>query len=350
MKSDNIIGIDLAKDIFHICVMGQTGRVLARKRLRRTELFEWVSTRCNGTVVMEACGGAHYWARRFSAAGFGVRIIAAQFVKPFVKSNKNDRIDAEAICEAASRPTMRFVSMRTADQQDIQNLHRIRDRLVRQRTALSNEIRGLLLEYGIILRRGIGQVRRELHTVIEGAASEQSNLWKETFLQLHEEFQRFDERIDTLDRRIHAIANQNPLCKELMKVPGVGELGATAIVAAVGDGKQFKNGRQFAAWLGLTPRQFSTGGKPSLGGISKRGDCYIRKLLILGSRSSAIAATRRKGNNAENQTDRWLFDVANRRGNNRAIVALANKTARRIWIVLSGKEFKQPEQLFALAA
>jgi transposase len=275
-------------------------------------------------------------------------MLPAQFVKPFVKSNKNDEIDAEAICEAASRPQMRTVAIRSEHQQDIQNLHRVRERLVKSRTALVNEIRGLLLEYGIVIAQGIAKVRRELPSIIEEYNG--SAVWKETFLELHAELVSLDERIAHYDKRLCEFAKSNDVTKRLMKIPGVGELSATALYAAVGDAKEFKNGRQFAAWLGLTPRQFSTGGKIKLGRITKRGDKYLRKLLVLGARSQALAAARRRSKNAETTTDRWLFELEQRRGNNRATVALANKTARKIWKVLTGQEFKTPQELLDLAA
>jgi len=355
MRNHNILGIDLAKNVFHACEMNAQGRVLRRARLSREQLYPWVIKHFKGIVAMEACGGSQYWARRFEAAGYEVRIMAAQFVKPFVKSNKNDTVDAEAICEAASRPQMRFVSTRQEWQQDIQNLHRVRERLVRNRTALANEIRGLLLEYGIVLPKGISHVRQKLHVILEAQRSEHSELWHKTFVELYEEFCEIEKRIEGQEATLTALCRSREDCRRLKEIPGVGELTATAIVAAVGNAKAFRNGREFAACLGLTPKQHSTGGKNTLGRISKCGDPYIRKLLVLGARSSAIAAERKRNHKDPhkrevNRTNKWLFEVAARRGGNKAIVALANKTARRIWVVLSGKDFKQPEELFPLAA
>jgi transposase len=342
-----IIGIDLAKSVFHVCVMNECGRVERRLRVHRGSLVEAVVKLGSGLVAFEACGGAHYWARRFKEHGYEVRIIAAQFVKPFVKSNKNDTIDAEAICEAASRPRMRFVSARSEEQQDTQNLHRIRERLVRGQVALSNEIRGLLLEYGIVIAKGMSQVRRKLLELVEAHGGARSGLWRETFTELYREFMYLDERIEHYEKRLRVAARSDERCKRLEEIPGVGYLTATAIVAAVGNPHDFKNGRQFAAWLGLVPKQNSTGGKVSLGRISKRGDKYIRKLLVQGASSSAIAAQRK---NKQDTTSRWLFKLASRRGGRRAVVALANKTARRIWVVLSGKDFKLQEEILPLAA
>lgn len=356
MSKDSIIGIDLAKNIFHVCVMNKMGRVLSRHRVSRKQLFEFVTNRYEGVVAVEACGGAHYWARRFSSAGYGVRIIAAQFVKPFVKSNKNDQIDAEAICEAASRPQMRFVTMRSEQQQDIQNLHRIRERLVRQRTSISNEIRGFLLEYGIVIPKGISQVRNKLAGIIDEESSRRSDLWLRTFRRLLKEFQLLDEEIVVYEKEIKQVAKDDIRCQKLLKIPGVGDMTATAVVAAVGDAKDFQNGRNFSAWLGLTPRQHTTGGKVCLGRISKRGDKYIRKLLFQGARACAIAAEKKRNNKDAlkrtlNMTEKWLFGIAGRRGSKRAIAALANKNARRIWAVLcKEKDFMQPEELLKLAA
>ena len=351
----NILGIDLAKNIFHVCEMNPQGRVIRRERLSREQLSSWVVKHFQGVIAMEACGGSHYWAREFEARGYQVRIIAAQFVRPFVKSNKNDRIDAEAICEATSRPQMRFVGTRSEGQQDIQNLHRVRERLVCNRTALANEIRGLLLEYGIVIPKGITHVRNRLHSILETHRSRHSALWHKTFLDLHEEFRTIDNRIEDCDTSLKAISRAHQACVRLEKIPGVGTITATAIVAAVGSAKHFKNGREFAAWLGLVPRQHSTGGKNSLGRISKRGDPYIRRLLVVGARSVAIAAERKRNHKDPskriiNRTSQWLFSLAERRGGNRAAVALANKTARHIWIVLRGEDFKHPEELMPLAA
>ncbi len=354
--SANIIGIDLAKNVFSICIMNRAGKVLKRyNNVRRKDLASKIANGAKGVVAMEACGGSHYWSRRFEELGFETRIIAAQFVKPFVKSNKNDAIDAEAICEAALRPQMRFVSTKSEEQQDIQSVHRVRERLVKNRTALSNEIRGLLLEYGLVLPREISHVRTKLVSLLEENVEKHSILWKETFNELYSEFCALDQRIDCCDKRIKAIARSNETCKRLVQVPGVGEVTATAIFAAAGNGAAFSDSRQFAAWLGLTPRQYSTGGKQKLGGITKRGDKYLRKLLVQGARSLAFAAQRKRNHKEPHKrtldrTQLWLFTVAERRGSNKAVVALANKTARRIFKVLTGQDFKQAELLVAQLA
>lgn len=218
MKKDNILGIDLAKSVFHVCMMNGSGRVLRRKKVSRNRLFEYVITHCEGVVAMEACGGSHYWARRFESEGFEVRQMAAQFVKPFVKSQKNDVVDAEAICEAASREQMRFVSTRSEKQQEIQSVHRIRERLVRQRTALSNEIRGLLMEWGIVLPQGIGHVRHKLPSLIEAQREQCGVEWAGIFTELYEEFCSVDARIEKCESRLRVYSKSDDVCKRLMKI------------------------------------------------------------------------------------------------------------------------------------
>lgn len=355
MERDNIIGIDLAKNIFHACVMNTRGQVLRRAQLNRRELGAWVANQQAGIVAIEACGGSHYWARTFQALGFEVRMIAAHFVKPFVKSNKNDKIDAEAICEAASRPQMRFISTRTEEQQDVQNLHRIRDRLVSQRTALANEIRGFLGEYGTILPQGISAIRSKLAALLEKEAPQHSALWKETFAELSTEFRELDKRILEYSNRLERHAKSDERCKRLLEIPGVGFITASAIVAAVGNPADFKNGRQFAAWLGLVPKQFSSGGKQRLGTISKRGDSYLRKLLVQGALSYRLSLAKKLATadpikKPLKSTERWFIQLSQRKSGKLPIVAMANKTARMIWVVLMGADFKHQEDLIPLAA
>lgn len=350
MKECNILGIDLAKNIFHICIMNRFGKVKRRAKVKRSNLVDYVVKHCEGVVAMEACGGANYFARKFEEIGFEVRQIPAQFVKKYVKSIKNDHVDAEAICEAASRGEMRFVSTKSEEQQDIQSLHRIRERLVRQRTAIVNETRGLLLEYGIVIAKGINNLRSTLHSVIEKHSPNHSNLWKETFLSLYEEFKELEERIKHYDKRLNAICATNKTCKRLIKVNGIGVLTATALVADVANPKDFKNGRQFSASLGLTPRQNSTGGRQILGSITKRGDKYIRKLLFQGASSFAISIINKHKQDKElNLTEKWFLALYNKKGRKKAVVALANKTARKLWHVLNGEDFKQQEDLVSLA-
>lgn len=333
----SVIGIDLAKNVFQLHGVGPHGQALLRKRFKRKELLPFIATLTRCTVAMEACAGASFWARQIRALGFEVRLIAPQFVKPFVKSNKNDAADAEAICEAAQRQNMRFVAPKSIQQQDIQCLHRIRSRVVAARTALSNEIRGLLGEYGAILPKGLSRIRKELVPLIEQA---RLNGWitedtHRMFLELLEELKCMDERIAAYDEKIQAIHRNHPICQKISKIPGIGPITATALVAATGDPASFKNGRQFSAWIGLVPRQHSSGGKERLLGISKRGDVYLRTLLIHGARCVVrLAQTQNNGTNQEV----WLKRLIERKGCNRTAVALANKNARRVWALMTSDE------------
>jgi transposase len=337
MKEVSVLGIDLAKNVFQLHGVDQHGKVALKKKLSRGQLLAFIANLPKCLIGMEACGGAHYWAREFQKHGHEVKLIPGQFVKPYVKSNKNDAADAEAICEAVSRPNMRFASIKTEDQQDIQNLHRIRERLVRSRTALANEIRGLLQEYGIIFPQGIGKLRKELPITLAGLGDKLTSLCRDTIQDLYQELLAVDEKISKSDERISAIHRHHPVAKKLSEIPGIGPLGATALIAAVGNPKVFENGRQFSAWLGLVPKQSSSGGKERLLGISKRGDVYIRKLLVHGARSSLKWVDKK-----EDRLSIWAKKVIERRGMNRAAVAYANKMARIAWVVMAtGKDYCQ---------
>ncbi len=286
---------------------------------------------------MEACGSAHHWARRFQAMGHTVELIAAQFVKPFVKSQKNDRADAEAIAEAASRPTMRYVPIKTIEQQDVQTLHRVRSLLMRDRIAQGNQIRGLLAEYGVIVPQGSTQVRKLLPAILEDADNDLTVLTRQMFAELYERLVVLDERIAHYDRQIQQLHRASPQSCRLEQVRGVGPLIATALLASIGDAKAFKNGRQFAAWLGLVPRQHSSGGKPRLLGITKRGNTYLRMILVHGARAVVAQATRR-----DDSFSQWINALRKRRGMNVTVVAVANKTARVIWAMLAKGEDYRP--------
>jgi transposase len=278
---------------------------------------------------MEACASAHYWAREFSRMGHDVKLIAPQFVKPYVKSQKNDANDAEAICEAAGRPNMRFVTAKTVAQQNMQAVHRIRSELVRQRTAKTNQIRGLLAEYGVIVPVGINALRRALPEIQEEAENGLSGLFRRLLDGLHADLVELDRRVDQLDDEIQTAAKEDETARRLQSIPGIGPITATALAASVGDGRQFRHGRDLAAWLGLPPGQHSSGGKDRLLGMSKRGDRYLRTLLIHGAR--AVIQT------AANKTDprsRWIVGVVTRRHKNVAAVALANKNARIAWALI----------------
>jgi len=331
-----IVGIDLAKRSFHVYGVDERGQRVISKTFNRTRLKEFMAHLPACTVAMEACGSAHDWARRFRAHGHEVRLIAPQFVKPYVKSNKNDAIDAEAICEAAQRPNMRFVAIKRVEQQDIQAIHRMRSLVVERRTAQVNQIRGLLLEYGIEMPQGRAAVGRGLAEILEDAAKGLSDRFRAELRGLAEALRHLDERVAYYDAQIETIAHRHPQAQALMTIPGLGAKGATALVAAVGeDPRLLKNGRGLAAWLGLVPRQHSTGGRDRLLGISKRGDVYLRQLLIHGARA-VLRWVERK----DDPTSRWAAGLKGRRHPNVAVVALANKIARIAYAVMTtGKPY-----------
>jgi transposase len=332
------IGVDLAKQVFQVHGVDSHEQVKCRKQLKRHEMLDFFRQLEPCLVAMEACGSAHHWARELGKLGHEVRLIAPQFVKPYVKSGKNDANDAEAICEAASRPSMRYVALKSAAQQASQSVHRIRSRLIRARTALVNEIRGLLGEFGRVeARRGIAATRRLLQLSLEEADNGLPGEMRELLTQLNDELQGHDERLSRLDHMLQRQAREDERVGRLLQVEGVGPISATAIVSAVGDARQFSSARQFAAWLGLVPSQHSSGGKERLGSISKKGDTYLRTLLIHGARSALKAC--------KDKTDRrseWLQQLQCRRNTNIATVALANKNARIIWAILSRGECYRP--------
>jgi len=286
---------------------------------------------------MEACGGANYWAREIGGLGHEVKLIAPQYVKPYVKGNKNDYNDAQAIAEAAQRPTMRFVPIKSVEQQDIQNLHRQRERIKKARTALVNQIRGLLAEYGIVINQGVGAVRKGLPDLLEDAENGLTMRSRELFADLLEELHLLDERFKRSEKAIEASNQGNEVCQRLGEILGVGPITASAVYAAAGDGKDFVNGRHFSAWIGLVPGQHSTGGKSMLLGISKRGNAYLRTLFIHGARAVL--------RHSATKTDRfsvWAQALLERRGFNKACVAVANKMARMAWVIMARGETYRP--------
>ena len=332
------IGVDLAKQVFQVHGVDSHEQVQCRKQLKRAQMLDFFRQLEPCLVAMEACGGSHYWARELIKLGHQVRLIAPQFVKPYVKGGKNDANDAEAICEAASRPTMRFVPVKSAEQQASQSLHRIRSRVIKARTALINEIRGLLGEFGLVIaQRGVAAARRLLQQSLETPDNGLPGEMRELLKELQDELHEIDQRLSKFDQVLLRQSRSDERCKRLLKVEGVGPISATALVAAVGDAKQFSTARQFAAWLGLVPSQHSSGGKERLGSISKKGDTYLRTLLIHGARAALSAST--------DKTDKrslWAQQVQCRRNPNIATVALANKNARIIWAILSRGESYQP--------
>ena len=330
------VGIDLAKRSFHLYAVDGEGREVLSRKLTRGRLSAVVAQLPACMIAMEACGSAHHWARLFRTFGHEVRLIAPQFVKPYVKSNKNDAADAEAICEAAQRPSMRFVAVKTVEQQDIQAIHRMRSLAVQQRTAQINQIRGLLLEYGIEVAQGRAALQRRLPEILEDADNGLSERFRAELHGLAEELRQLNERVTHYDEQIEQIAQGDAQARALMTIPGVGAKGATALLAAVGEEPRLlKNGRGLAAWLGLVPRQHSTGGRDRLLGISKRGDVYLRNLLIHGAR-----AVLRVVAGKEDPTSRWATALKARRHTNVAVVAMANKIARIAYAVMTtGKPY-----------
>ncbi|MEX1056622.1 MAG: IS110 family transposase [Natronospirillum sp.] len=322
------VGVDIAKSVFHVHGVDRHDQTQWQGKYARNKWLDAISRKvpAGAEIGMEACASSHYWARELQRRGYRVRLIAAQFVKPYVKSNKNDRVDAEAICEAMSRPNMRFVAPKTVVQQDTQAAHRIREELVGQRTAKANQIRGLVGEYGIVAPVGIQQLRSALPRWLEDAQNGLSDSFRILLSELANDLRYLDDRIKALTERITEQVKQDPAARRLMTLRGVGPLTASALAGALGDGQAFRRGRDFAASLGLTPKQHSTGGRDRLLGISKRGDSYLRKLLVHGAR-----AVMRHAGDKDDGLSRWLKGLTSRKHANVATVAMANKTARIAW-------------------
>lgn len=337
------VGIDLAKNVFQVHGVDLRGKAAVRKRLRRTQVAVYFAQLPPCLIGMEACGGAHYWARKLEAQGHTVKLMAPQFVKPYVKANKTDAADAEAICEAVSRPTMRFVPIKNAEQQAILSVHRARQGFVRARTAQANQIRGLLSEYGITLPQGISHVANRLPSIIEDAENDLPGLFRDLLQRLVAHLKELNHQVQELEEQIDSWHRADEASQKLAKIPGIGPLTASALTASIGDAKSFKNGRELAAWLGLVPRQHSSGGKPVLLGISKRGDAYLRTLMIHGARSAVRVAKRKS-----TPTDRWSTGLLDRRHMNVAAVARANKNARIVWALLAhGRDYNAGYELTA---
>jgi transposase len=324
------IGLDLAKHVFQLHGIDSLGKTVLRKQLTRQQLPLFFANLPPCLIGMEACGSAHFWARKLESFGHTVKLMAPQFVKPYVKGSKTDMADAEAICEAVTRPNMRFVAVKLPEQQAMLAVHRARASFVKARTAQSNQLRGLLAEFGIVMPLGISTLRRRIPEILEDAENDLPSIMRDLVLRLSEHLKVLDQQVLEYDKIILQWHRQNELSQRIAALPGVGPITATAIVASVGDAKSFEDGRQLAAWLGLVPRQHSSGGKPVLLGISKRGDVYLRTLLIHGARA-IIAHFERKSE----QTDLWLQRILGRCHRNVAVVALANKNARIIWALLA---------------
>lgn len=329
------IGIDLAKLIFQVHGVDAHGHTVLKKALRREQVSVFFANLPPCLIGMESCASAHHWARLLRGYGHDVRLIAPQFVKPYVKSNKNDANDAQAICEAVARPSMRFVAVKTVAQQSVLSLHRAREGFVKQRSATANQIRGLLAEFGLVLPQGIHQVAARVPDLLEQAIERLAGPFVELIRTLIEHLSRLDEHVKTLEREIVRWHRADPVSKRLEQIPGIGPITASALSASVGDPTLFTNGRQLAAWLGLVPRQHSSGGKPTLLGISKRGDSYLRKLLITGAHTVLI----RVRNSAVPNS--WATSLLHRPHVNVVATALANKNARTAWaLMVSGRNYE----------
>lgn len=339
MNSANsqVIGIDAGKNWFHVVVMDSSGRQIDRRKLPRGALLPYIAQRQPGLIAMESCAGTQFLATRMQVLGHEVRLVPAQFAAPFRKSNKNDFNDAETIAEAAVRSHMRFSRVKSVEELDLQALHRARDRLIRERTGQINQIRAFLLENGITIAQGRAKLQNLLPELMHDASSGLSGVMLRLLDILVGRWRELDNAISKLTHEIELIARSSELCQRLVSIPGIGTLSATALVAAVGDARQFKHARDLAAWIGLVPRQFSTGGKPRLLGVGHRGNSYVRKLLVHGARGVMSRLNRSKHRLAT-----WLTELETRVHPNVATVALANKLARIAWAVLTKGETYRP--------
>lgn len=324
------IGIDLAKNTFSLHGADSRGKMVFRKTLSRGKLLPFLAQQPPSLIGMEACSGAHHWGRQLQALGHRVGIMASRFVAPYRQGGKNDGNDAEAICEAVVRPHMRFVPVKSAEQQALLGLHRIRQGLIKERTATLNQLRGLLSEFGLIMPKGRYPAQHHIPRILEDAENGLPMLARRLLNDVYLRLRGMNEQALVYDRELEHLSKENEMAQRLMTIPGIGAVTATALIAAVSDPKQFRNGRQFAAWLGLTPRQYTTGGKIRLGRITKKGDVYLRTLLIHGTR--AVLAT------LQDKQDRlsvWTRALIERRGYKRAAVALAAKNARILWALMA---------------
>ena len=340
------IGIDLGKTTFHLVALGERNKILVRRKFSRSQLLAYTANLPASLIGLEACAGAHFMGAALREQGHQVRLIPAQFVKPYRKSNKNDFIDAEAIAEAVTKQNMRFVQIKTQEQLDWQAMHRVRDRLVQRRTALITEIRGFLLERGLTFAARPIYLRKNLPTVIEDAEQNLSSHLRWLLDRLWQEWKQTETEIEAITDEIERISNEDARCRQLRQIPGFGPLVSTATVAAIGNGSAFRRGRDFAAWVGVVPRQYSTGGKQKLYGISKRGNIYLRRMLIHGARSVLFRVKYDTGGFGQ-----WVHRLAQRAPSNKVVVAIANKLARIAWAVLSsGQDYRhQPLQQLAAA-
>lgn len=338
--NDNVIAIDLAKTVFQICKVDGKGKVLSNKKVSREHLIDTLHKEKQCKVVMEACYSSHYWARTFLAYGHEVKLLPAQHVSPFRQGNKNDKNDALAIYEASNRPNINPVPIKNEEQQAIQSLHRIRDKLISDKVGLTNQVRGLLSEFGVITSQGENAIKRLLAEVCSSDDKRIPEILKTHLDDLREQFTSIKSTIKKIEESLAQYAKSNPLCQLLLTLPGIGLINATALISSIGNGRQFDDARDFAVWLGLTPKQYSSGNKSVNSGVTKRGNRYLRKQLIHGARAALF--TRKKVDKPIDKVTAWSAAVLKRRGTNIATVALAAKMARIIWTMLKNNECYKP--------
>jgi transposase len=336
MSKITTIGLDLAKNVFHVVCCDERGKVVSKKMLRRSQVLQYFANWVPCLVGMEACASAHHWARELGALGHEVKLIPPQYVKPYVRGNKNDYNDALAIAEAVTRPEMRFVAVKTTEQQDVQALHRLREKRLQDRTALCNQLRGLLAEHGLILPQGVNLLRRRLPELLEDGENGLSDLFRQLLAQGYQQLQELDGHIEYYTHEMKRQSQQDEACRRLQTIPGYGPVVASVFHSVIGNGEAYRRGRDVSASLGLVPRQHSSGGKEVLLRISKRGDRYLRSLLVQGTRSVVIQAAKK-----DDRLSRWINKVRAERGFNKVVVALANKMARIGWAILVNKTVYQ---------
>ncbi len=336
MTKITTVGLDLAKKFFHVMCCDEQGKVVKKRMLKRDQVLAFFAPLERCLIGMEACASAHYWARQLAALGHEVKLVPAQYVKAYVRGNKNDYNDALAISEAVTRPQMRFVSVKTVAQQDVQALHRLRERCIQTRTGLCNQIRGLVGEYGLICAKGVATLRRQIPVWLEDGENGLSDFFRRLLSQSYQQLRMIDKQIDFYTRELKHHSQQNEACQRLQSIPGYGPIVASVFYSQVGNGEAYRRGRDVSASLGLVPRQHSSGGKDTLLGISKRGDRYLRSLLVHGARAVVSRAE-----NKDDRLSRWINRIRAERGMNKATVALANKMARMGWAILANKTVYQ---------
>jgi len=332
----SILGIDLAKNYFQVCGLNQSNKVQFNRRLTRNKLTEFMQQQPPVLVAMEACSSSNYWARKFEEMGHTVRLVPAQHVKPFVKGNKDDQNDAIAICEAAQRPNMHFAQIKTHVQQDTQMLHRIRQIHIKQITAIANQIRAYLVEYGITIQKQIAPLLQAIPSILSDEDNDLTPMARQSITEQYQSLIEARDKASQLKKRIEHCNAQNIYCQRLQALPGIGPIIASALYAAVGNGSQFRKGRQMSAWIGLTPAHFGTGGKNTNVNTTKRGDHYLRMLLIHGARTVVSWSIR---NDKKDPLSCWIKRLSSRRSNRKTYVALANKLTRAAWQILQGADY-----------